>query len=73
MNIQNGTWTPIDYTFPTFLFLIFLTILIESGIVFVYGRKKGIKDLDNILILIFFGNIVTGIMGLIFRIIFLGY
>ena len=63
--IQNTTWA--SPTFPTGLlitmFLIAVTLVVESGCIFLYGRHKGYKDLGQLLLIVVASNFLTGLFG----------
>jgi len=64
ISIMNGTWQSAP-SIPIALFLISVTLVIECGVVWAFGRSRQYKNLDLLIFVVFGANLLTGILGLI--------
>ncbi len=66
MNVLNGTWvSPIMRNLWLVIILMILTVIVESVLVYWFGKRKKYAELDSLLTIVLLGNFFTGLLGVI--------
>lgn len=63
--IENTSWVNPAPDISIFIMLIFLTVLIECGVIYFYARRQGYENRDTLLTIIIMANALTGLVGFI--------